>query len=730
MLSHRFRFSIILNLVARTSRTFSSAKRFVFAKCVCRHRIQNLQLQIADPYRYLEDPDSVDTRQFVDDQNAVTEKFIGDGEAWKKINKTLTKLWKYEKFEALEKHGSRYYSLYNTGLQNQNILYYQDSLEDSNPKIFIDPNQLSANGTVALRYFIFSKDGKIVAYALSESGSDWKKIKFRNVETNTDYPETLEHIKFSGLSWTHDEKGVFYSRYHVDGKADGSETSANSHKKLFYHRIGENQDQDVVVADYPDPSWDFSPEVSDCGNYLLLFIGANSHDDLVYVADLRKTPNLDQRLDFNKVVAEFGASYTYITNEGTNFYFETTNDASNNRVVVINIESPAKANWRTLIEEHPKNVIDRVVCVNKNKLVVQYLEDVRSTLQIHSLATGEFESKIPLELGTIYGLSYKKNSSEFFYEFESFLNPKSVYRYDFNMSPAEPVLFKKAKLSSDFHQDAYIVEQKFYHSKDGEMIPMFIVRKKGDEIKPRPCLLEGYGGFSTPARPSFEVLSLAFVELFDGILAYPGIRGGSEYGERWHDGGRLLNKQTGFDDFQAAGEFLITHNYTKKSQLAIQGFSNGGLLVTVCINQRPDLFGAAIAHVGLLDMLRYHKFTIGNSWTGEYGSPDEEEHFYNLIKYSPQLNVHTPANESQEYPATLLLTGDHDDRVSPLHSLKFVAHLQHATRGSSYQKNPLMLRVYTNTGHGSGKPVSKKIEQSADVLTFLYKTLEVDTTLP
>jgi prolyl oligopeptidase len=319
------------------------------------------------------------------------------------------------------------------------------------------------------------------------------------------------------------------------------------------------------------------------------------------------------------------------------------------------------------------------------------------------LETGKFESKFPLEHGTIGGFTGDKDSSEIFYHFVSFLIPGVIYHYDFSTAPAEPVIFKEVKIATDFDREAFVVEQKFYPSKDGEKIPMFIIRKKGNEIKPRPCLLYGYGGFNISIQPSFSITLLAFVDLFDGVLAYPNIRGGGEYGERWHKAGCFLNKQNVFDDFQTAAEYLVANNYTRKDQLAIQGGSNGGLLVGACINQRPDLFGAGVAQVGVLDMLRFHKFTIGSAWVSDFGSPDEEVHFHNLLKYSPLHNVHTPTDAKGEYPATLVTTGDHDDRVSPLHSLKFVANLHHAILDSKYQKNPILLRVYTKCGHGFGK---------------------------
>lgn len=639
-------------------------------------------------------------------------------------------MWKYEKYGCPAKHGSRYYYSHNSGLQNQHVIYYQDTL-NSERKVFIDPNTFSDDGTVALHNLNFTTDGTRLAYGISESGSDWVKIKFKNVETGEDYPETLEYSKFFTPAWTKDNKGVFYGKFIVDGKADGQETKANDNQKVFYHRVGEPQENDVLVAEFPDePNWRFSAEVSDCGHYLVFYIMFGCNDQLLYFADLRKTPEINQKLEFTKVVTKFEADYDLITNEGSIFYFRTNKGAPNFRIITIDFNAPAEENWKTLVEEDPKNVLDWAACVNKNKLILCYMEDVKNVLQVHSLETGKFEFKFPLEHGTIQGFRGKKENSEIFYHFVSFLVPGVIYHYDFANSPAEPVIFKEVKLACDFNRDNYVVEQKFYPSRDGEKIPMFIIRKKEDEMKPRPCLLYGYGGFNISMQPSFSITFLAFVDLFDGVLAYPNIRGGGEYGERWHKGGSFLNKQNVFDDFQVAAEYLTNNNYTTKDQLAIQGGSNGGLLVGACINQRPDLFGAAIAQVGVFDMMRFHKFTIGSAWISDFGSPDEEVHFGNLLKYSPLHNVHVPKNEKEEYPATLVLTGDHDDRVSPLHSLKFVANLHHAIHQSSHQKKPVLLRVYTKSGHGFGKPLGKKIEEATDVLTFLYKTLNIEKKLP
>ncbi|XP_035781675.1 prolyl endopeptidase-like [Anopheles albimanus] len=688
-------------------------------------------VKIADPYRWLEDPDSEETREYVERQNQISKPFLDTCPEWKKLNEKLRKRWNYPKYSCPFKHGNKYFFFMNTGLQNQDVLYVQDSLKGE-PKVFLDPNTLSTDGTIALVGSRFSDDGKLYAYGLSQSGSDWTKLKIRNVETGEDFPETIEHTKFVTASWTKDNKGFFYARYPVvDGKADGSETAANENQKLYYHRVGDSQDKDVLIAEFPEePSWRLMPEVSDCGKYLMLFIMKGCKDMLLYFSNLEQAGGLTGKLDFVKVVTEFDSDYDYVTNEGSIFSFRTNKGAPNYRIVNIDFNEPSLENWKTLVPEHPRNVLDWTTCVNKDRIVLGYIDDVKSLLQVHSLADGSFVSKFPLEIGTVVGFSGKKKYSEIFYHFVSFLTPGIIYHYDFaadDNATVEPTIFREVKIE-DFDNSQYTVEQIFYNSKDGEKVPMFIVQRKQKEKEQKPCLLYGYGGFNICVQPSFSITGLVFIDSFDGILAYPNIRGGGEYGERWHNSGRLLKKQNVFDDFQYAAQYLVEHGYTRHEKIAIQGGSNGGLLVGACINQRPDLFGAAIAQVGVMDMLRFHKFTIGRAWVSDYGDLNEKEHFENLLRYSPLHNVRRPTSEKEQYPATLVLTADHDDRVSPLHSLKFVAALHHAINGCEYQRNPLLLRVYSKAGHGMGKPTAKKIEESTDILTFMYKTLGLKLT--
>ncbi|XP_063702062.1 prolyl endopeptidase isoform X2 [Culicoides brevitarsis] len=680
--------------------------------------------KIPDPYRWLEDPDSPETQKYVESQNAIVKPFLEEGGEWQKLNAKLTKFWNYEKYSCPTRHGDRYFFYKNTGLQNQNVLYVQTSLE-AVPEVFLDPNTLSDDGTIALQGSVFSDDGKLFAYGLSESGSDWVKIKVKDVETGKDFPETLVHTKFVRCAWTLDNKGFFYPRYPKQGKADGVETDAMQNQKLYYHRVGDDQEKDVLIAEFPEePNWRLMPEVSHCGKYLILYIMQGCKDMLLYFAKIDGV-DIQGKQEFVKVVDKFEADFDYITNEGSVFSFRTNKNAKNYHVINIDFDN-LDAEWKVLVPEHPKNVLDWCHCVDKDKIILGYIDDVKSVLRANSLVDGKEIFKFDIPIGTIMGFSGEKKYSEVFYHFVSFLTPGVIYKFDFAKPNEKPTLFREVKLEN-FDGSQYEVEQKFYKSKDGEKIPMFIIQKKSSgKDKRKGCLLYGYGGFNINIQPSFSVTGLVFIDSFDGVLAYPNIRGGGEYGERWHDGGRLLNKQNCFDDFQAAAEFLVAEGYTSPDKIAIQGGSNGGLLVGACINQRPELFGAAVAQVGVLDMLRFHKFTIGQAWQSDYGDIEDPKHFENLLKYSPLHNVRTPKSAKEQYPATMVLTASHDDRVSPLHSLKFVAALHEAVKGCEFQTNPLFLRVYSKAGHGFGKPTAKKIEEASDILAFLCKTLKLD----
>ncbi|XP_048107083.1 prolyl endopeptidase isoform X1 [Alosa alosa] len=688
--------------------------------------------KIPDPYSWLEDPDSEKTQAFVNAQNQLTAPFLEGCEVREVFKERMTELYDYPKYSCPFKRGSRYFHFYNTGLQNQSVMYVQETLE-AEPTVFLDPNTFSEDGTVALRGYAFSEEGDMLAYGISASGSDWVEIRFLRVDGAKPLEDKLEQVKFSCMAWTHDGRGLFYNSYpKQEGKSDGTETSTNLHQKLYYHVLGTPQSEDVLCAEFPDqPKWMSGVEVSDDGRYVLLSIreGCDPVNRLWY-CDLQTVPQgITGLLPWVKLIDNFDAEYEYVTNEGTVFTFKTNLDAPRYRLINIDFSQPAMSAWKELIPQHDKDVLVFATCTFSSFLFVCFLHDVKNVLKMFRLASGEEVRTFPLDVGSLVGFTGRKKDSEIFYYFTSFLSPAIIYHCDLTKEPLQPHVFREVTVKG-FDPSEYQTTQVFYPSKDGTQVPMFIVHKKGIKLDgSHPAFLYGYGGFNISITPSYSVSRLIFVRHLGGVLAVANIRGGGEYGETWHKAGMLGNKQNVFTDFQCAAEYLIKDGYTSPKKLTINGGSNGGLLVGACVNQRPDLFGCAVAQVGVMDMLKFHKFTIGHAWTTDFGCSEIKEQFDWLIKYSPLHNIHIPEGEGVQYPSVLLLTGDHDDRVVPLHSLKYIATLQHTVGRWPGQSNPLLIHVDTKSGHGAGKPTSKVIQEVADTYAFIARCLDLKLTL-
>uniref|UniRef100_A0A8C1QF70 Prolyl endopeptidase n=1 Tax=Cyprinus carpio TaxID=7962 RepID=A0A8C1QF70_CYPCA len=677
--------------------------------------------KVPDPYSWLEDPDSEKTQAFVNAQNQLTLPFLEQCEIRNIFKDRMTELYDYPKYSCPFKRGNRFFHFYNTGLQNQSVLYMQENLE-AEPSVFLDPNTFSEDGTVALQGYAFSEDGEYLAYGTSASGSDWVEIRFLRVDGAVLLEDRLERVKFTCMSWTHDGKGLFYNSYpEQEGKSDGTETSTNLHQKLYYHVLGTPQSQDVLCAEFPDqPKWMSGAEVTNTHTEVLEFcLCYEVNNDLMCILMMTGL------LPWVKLIDNFDAEYEYVTNEGTVFTFKTNLDAPQYRLINVDFAQPSISQWKELIPQHDKDVIVFATCTYSKFLFVCFLHDVKNVLKMFHLSSGEEIRTFPLDVGSIVGFTGRKKDSEIFYSFTSFLSPAIIYHCDLTKEPLQPHVFREVTVKG-FSPADYQTTQVFYPSKDGTQIPMFIVHKKGIELDgSHPAFLYGYGGFNISITPSYSVSRLIFVRHLGGVLAVANIRGGGEYGETWHKAGMLANKQNCFTDFQCAAEYLIKEGYTSPNKITINGGSNGGLLVAACVNQRPDLFGCAVAQVGVMDMLKFHKFTIGHAWTTDFGCSEIKEQFDWLIKYSPLHNIHVPEADGVQYPAILLLTGDHDDRVVPLHSLKYIATLQNVIGQLPGQSNPLFIYVDTKSGHGAGKPTSKVIQEVADTYAFIARCLNL-----
>ena len=671
-------------------------------------------VEVADPYRWLEDPDSPETRAWIDAENAVTFPYLESIPERADIAARLTELWNYERFGVPFEEGGRYFYTRNDGLQDQSVLYVADAL-DAEPRVLLDPNTWSEDGTISLGGYSVSDDGQFIAYAISDGGSDWRTWKVVNIDTGEELNDRIEWSKFSGASWTEGAEGFFYSRY--DEPVEGEELEgANYNQKVYYHRVGRPQADDVLVyADPDNKEWGFGAGVTDDGDYMIISVwqGTQQENDVYYAEIGGLSPDGFGNLEIVKLLTGFEADYTVVGNEGSMFLFQTTLDAPKGRVIAIDVENPERDNWVEVIPESD-NVLRGVSHVG-GRLVATYLEDAKTLAKVYETDGAHVRDVDLPAIGSAFGFGGDADDTETFYQFSSYTYPTTIYRYD--IVTGESTLFKQPDI--DFNPDDYITEQVFYESKDGTRIPMFITRKRDVQLDATaPTLLYGYGGFNISLTPGFSVSRLVWMET-GGIYAVPNLRGGGEYGKDWHEAGIKTRKQNVFDDFIAAAEWLLENDYTTTERLAIAGGSNGGLLVGACMTQRPDLFGACLPAVGVMDMIRFDLFTIGWAWRSDYGHPAEnEDEFLANLAYSPYHNLQTGTC----YPATLVTTADHDDRVVPAHSFKFAAALQHA-QGCD---NPVMIRIETRAGHGAGTPISKRIEQIADQYAFLVDNLKME----
>ncbi len=654
--------------------------------------------EVQDPYRWLEIDTAAEVGSWVKDQNKVTFDYLSQIPYRDKIRDRYEELFNYVKLSSPYKVGEYYFFNKNDGLQNQSVTYIQKGL-DGEPEVFLDPNAMSEDGTVSARIIGFSEDDKYVAYAKSEGGSDWQEIHVMEVATKRKLPDVLKWVKFSGASWY--DGGFYYNRY--PAPEDGLELSAkNEYHAVYYHKLGEDQSQDkYIFGNKKEPLIYHYGGPTEDKSFLVLYAASGTDGYETYYKDLKNDGPI------KNLFSGFKNKSNVIDNVGDNAFLVMTNiDAPNYRLVKIDLDNPAKENWVDIIPES-ENLLNGV-STGAGKLWANYLKDATTRIyRVDYDGQNMTEVKLP-GLGSAGGFGGEKDDDHFFYSFSSFTIPNSIYKYDVAKDESTPFFASELK----FTPEDFVEKQVFYTSKDGTKVPMFIVHKKGLELDGNnPTYLYAYGGFNVSLTPYFSTSRIILLEN-GGVFAMPNLRGGGEYGEEWHKAGMLLNKQNVFDDFIAAGEYLISEGYTSKEKLAIAGGSNGGLLVGACMTQRPDLFAATFPAVGVMDMLRYHKFTVGWGWVPEYGSSDESEHFENLLSYSPLHNL----KEGVSYPATMITTADHDDRVVPAHSFKFGARLQECHEGD----NPVILRIETDAGHGAGKPTSKILDEEADRWSFFF----------
>ena len=660
--------------------------------------------RIEDPYRWLEDTESEQTAAWVAAQNEVTQRYLQSIPARASMRQRLEKLWNYERFGLPRRKGTTYFYTHNDGLQNQSILYKADSLGTAR-QMLLDPNKLSEDGTIALAGSVPSDDGKRLAYGLADGGSDWRTWRVRDVESGEDLDDLIQWVKFSGIAWMPDGSGFFYGRYQPP--ADGEElTGTNENQRLFFHKLGESQDNDKLVLERPDhPKWGFAPEVTDDGRYLVIQNWKGSEPKAqIFVKDLQQPDSSVEPL-----ITGFDAEYEWVGSINDTLYFLTDNKAPKRRLIAVTAGDTDREHWREVIAQ-TEDVLESVSLFGET-FYASWLKDARGKVTRHSI-DGDLQNELELPgVGTVSGFAGRQDAQETFFAFTNYVTPTSIYRVD--LTSGNTSLWRRPDVDIDV--DQFITEQLFCKSKDGTTVPIIVTRKKSTKLDgSNRTLLYGYGGFNISITPSFSPATAAWVDS-GGIYAVANLRGGGEYGRQWHEDGMRLKKQNVFDDCIAAAECLIDKGYTASERLALQGRSNGGLLVGAVMTQRPDLFGACLPAVGVMDMLRYHKFTIGWAWVTEYGSSDEADQIDNLLSYSPLHNL----KPGRCYPATLVTTADRDDRVVPGHSFKFAATLQ-AAQGCD---NPTLIRIETRAGHGAGTPVSKQIDEYADLWAFLIDNL-------
>lgn len=659
--------------------------------------------KVADPYRWLENDTANDTKEWVVAENKVTQEYLQQIPFREAIKKRLTTLWNYEKYSAPFKEGAYTYFYKNDGLQNQSVLYRQKGNEQ--PEVFLDPNKFAADGTTSLSGLEFTKDGSLAAYTISEGGADWNKLIVIDATTKKIMDDTLE-VKFSGIAWKGKE-GFYYSRY--DKPKEGSQLSGMTDKhQLFYHKLGTNQVDDILVfGGEKTPRRYIGGYVTEDQRYLVISAANATYGNELYIQDLTK-----KDAPIVPIVTGFETEQGVVYSDNGKLYISTNKNAPNTKLVVVDAATPTPENWKDLISE-TKFPLSVSTC--GGKLYAHYIKDAVSQVIQFDLA-GKKEKEITLPgLGSAGGFSGKKEEKELYYSFTSYVYPPTIFKYD--IATGKSVLYKKA--SVQFNADNYESTQVFYTSKDGIKIPMIITHKKGIELNGKnPLMLYGYGGFSVSLTPAFSISNLVFMEN-GGVYAVPNLRGGGEYGDDWHNAGTKMQKQNVFDDFIAAAEFLVKQNYTSSEYLAISGGSNGGLLVGACMTQRPELYRVCFPAVGVMDMLRYHKFTAGAGWAYDYGTADDNKEMFDyLYHYSPVHNV----KKGTCYPATMVTTADHDDRVVPAHSFKFAAQLQNAQSC----ENPVLIRIESKAGHGAGKPTAKVIEEQADKWSFMLWNMGLD----